>query len=119
MLAPSSRTTSNVSLGSGTTKFILLLSAIRIVGQRVTRGTQLLDRGLPARAITYTIAVGSRSAPKTRDRAFGSIRAANLHKTSLHKTSLQQEVSGVPISGRSDPSQGRSRPVVRGRAICR
>jgi hypothetical protein len=38
MLAPSSRTTSNVSLGTGTTKFILLLSAIRIVGQRVTHG---------------------------------------------------------------------------------
>jgi hypothetical protein len=29
-----------------------------------------LGRGLPARAITYTIALRSRSAPKTRERGF-------------------------------------------------
>src|SRR4051812_6696526 len=99
MLALSSRATSNVSLGTGTTKFILLLSAIRIMGQRVAQTSQVLDRGLPARAITYTIAVGSRSAPKTR--VAGLLAPSGL-QVSNNKSPTRGEC--VPISGRSDPS---------------
>src|SRR6185503_666461 len=97
MLAPSSRTTSNVSLGTGTTKFILLLSASRIVGQCVAHGWQVLDRSLPARVITYTIAAGSRSAPKTRDRALAPsglqifIRQVFIRQVSIRQVSIRGE----------------------------